>query len=375
MHFRSLLTVELPEIKPDPQWEKVVADKIAFTTDNQGNTLSSKVMNDIFIENMNNISTAFGRELTLVIREVMERYSCETENPKYLEFDDMTESLLKEYYETVDCIKLPNGKIVELCSASIWDKFVIQDGKVYQKNAGPLHHPKRTKKAKRMQAMLGYPRQKIYKTFDNYISQESYAVLNKETGKYGEWYNPNSVYDWYSIGGRWPAMFLVKEDCKEYSYGECGLFNNEKYPAPEGYFWVCAARKKDIQWDMMRQWLNDQATKRFKKLEAMFISGEKDDTVHMITENGIISWGELIYRKGETLEEYLAEYGIPNTWKYPFSVHDIFSDDLHLTKDSYEYYDSEKKQWKDAGGWIDQFQDYVDDAEEDTVFVGIDYHI
>ena len=54
-----------------------------------------------------------------------------------------------------------------------------------------------------------YPRRKMYKSFEDYLDQECYAVLNEETGKYGEWFNPDGVYDWYSIGGRWPAMFLV----------------------------------------------------------------------------------------------------------------------------------------------------------------------
>ena len=63
------------------------------------------------------------------------------------------------------------------------------------------------------------------------------------------------MWDWYQIGGRWPVTFLVKADCTEYSFGERSWGNySKKYPAPEGYMWVSAARKKDICWDVMRSW-------------------------------------------------------------------------------------------------------------------------
>ena len=44
-------------------------------------------------------------------------------------------------------------------------------------------------------------------------------------------------------------------------------------------------------------------------------------------------WGELVYRKGSTLEEYLEEYGIPGSWKYPVGSHDIVDEDQWLSKD------------------------------------------
>jgi len=61
-------------------------------------------------------------------------------------------------------------------------------------------------------------------------------------------------YDWCVIGGRWPRRFLVKESCKEYSIGERSWDDiDRKIDAPEGYFWVAAARKKDIEWQAMRE--------------------------------------------------------------------------------------------------------------------------
>ena len=107
-------------------------------------------MLDIFYEGMNNISTTFGREVTPVIRDVMERFNCGTEDKRFLEFDDRTGEALRDYNATVDCMRLPDGRIVEEYPAPQWHKFIIKDGKVYQRHAGPLHHPKRTKAAKNL---------------------------------------------------------------------------------------------------------------------------------------------------------------------------------------------------------------------------------
>lgn len=375
MHFRSLLTVNLPATTPDPEWEKDISKTLEELRSSQAEKIMDNVMLRIHSEMLNSIGNSFGRELIPVIREKMERFNYGTEDRRFLEFEDHTSEYLHAYNENVTCIKLADGRIVEENSRFVWDRFIVQNGLVYQKYAGPLHHPKRTKKAKKMKAILDYPRRKLYKSFEDYLEQECYAVLNEETGKYGEWYNPNGVYDWYSIGGRWPAMFLVKTDCTEYSFGERGLFTEEKYPAPEGYMWVACARKKDIYWDEMRKWRNQKATERFHKLEEMFHTGETEEKYLKVTEAGVLSYGELVYHKGETLEEYLKEYGIPDEWRYPIGVHDIFHEEQYLSKDQYERYDEETHKWTTVEGWRETLDDFIDDAEDEEVFVGIDYHI
>ncbi|MDO5123099.1 MAG: hypothetical protein Q4D44_00350 [Eubacteriales bacterium] len=310
-----------------------------------------------------------------VIREKMERFNCCTEDKRYLVFEDRTEEFLADYNKHVTCVRLPDGRIVEENSRPLWGRFIVKDGLVYQKDFGPLHHPKRSKRAKKMKVLPDYPRRKMYKSFEDYLEQECYAVRNEETGKYGEWYNPDGVYDWYSIGGRWPAMFLVKTDCTEYSFGERGLFTDDEYPAPEDYRWVACARKKDIQWDEMRRWRNQKATERFHKLEAMFQAGETEEKYCSITDKGVLSYGELVYRQGQTLEEYLHEYGIPDEWKYPISVHDLFHEEEYRSKSEFEDFDLVNRKLITIEGWRRTVDEFIDDADDDVVFVGIDYHI
>ena len=170
-------------------------------------------------------------------------------------------------------------------------------------------------------------------------------------------------------------MFLVKNECTEYSLGESAAFkSNENANAPEGYRWVCCARKKDIQWDVMRKWLNNRATDRYTRLRAMYKDGVLDDDIHgTITEKGITDWGELVYTPDMTLEEYLNQYGIPDEWKYPIGVYAIFHSEEYMDKHSVTRDNETGKyspiDWRKA---IDQF---IDEADDDDVFVGIDYHI
>lgn len=372
MHFRSLLTVYLPEITPDPEWEKEISNKIEELKSFNSESIGDSVMHGMYIESLTNISNAFARELAPVIRNTMERFNCCTEDKRFLEFEDRTEQLLADYNKSITAVRLPNGTIVEEDSRTLWGKYTVKDGLVYQIKSGPLHHPKRTKRAKKMTVLPDYPRRKLYKSFENYIEQECYAVFNEENGKYGEWYNPDGVFDWYSVGGRWPNMFLVKEDCKDYSFGETGVFTHRELSAPEGYKWVCSARKRDIQWDMMRQWRNHNATERFYQLKAMFDAGVTEKEYHRISEESVFCYGELVYRKEDTLEKYLAKYGIPDSWKYPIDVHDIFHNEMNV--DKYSCIKNGNGEWEPVN-WRRTVDEFIDDADDDEVFVGIDYHI
>jgi len=372
MHFRSMLFVDLPETKPDPEWEKQVLDQMEQMKTNKPAKIIESAIFGLYLSRVVNVQTSFGRQLVPVVEEALERFYCNTEDPRYRQFDDKTEEYRSDYEKKVDCVVMPDGTIKELDSYRIWNKFIIKDGLVYQKVAGQLKHPKRTKKAKKMKALPGYPRKKLYASFEEFVEDWG-GCKNEETGQYGEWYNPDSTYDWYQIGGRWPEMFLVKTDCVEFSYGERESMDDADYPAPEGYRWVACARKKDIQWEAMRQWRNRQAEERFHELEEMFQAGGRPDSYLKWTEEGLFRWGEQVYRKDQTLEEFLEKYGFPASVKYPISVCGIFIDEAYYS----EYdavYDEELRKWVPCS-WQEAVDNHIDDADDNTVFVGIDYHM
>ena len=370
MHFISLVAVEMPKIKENTAENQEVKKCLeelreAYKQD------SKNIVLELQIERLSGLTTEFARALDHSVCQIMKPYDEGIEDLKYLEFNDRTEELEEAYFNgKPDCIRLPNGTILEATSYHFWDKFVISDGKVFQKYAGPLHHMKRTKKAKKMMVIPAYPRTKLFRTFEEYAEEQG-VPFDEQKERYGYWYNPNAMWDWYSIGGRWADMFLVKDTCTEFSPGERSWYNSEReFVAPEGYRWVCAARKKDIDWQKMREWETQKRTEWFEKLQRMFADGKPEDGFSgSIDEKGIFYYGEHIYYKGESLESYLERQAMPKEWKYPIYIHDIVDTDDWQSKDDIQVGAEQQKSWHTI------LDEYIDSLSDDTVLVGVDYHI
>ncbi len=374
MHFLTLAILEIPEIREDKELDKQIVEALK-ELELQKQIETKNFMLDFTIGRFQNLQSSFSRAVNGGVSELMYPYCASMEDPEYLEFDDRTEKLREEYKSAVDCIKLPQGTIVEQYGDPLWGRFIIRDGKVFQRDAGPLHHGKRTKKAKRMIALSNYPRRKLYKSFEEYAEERCGFSFDEKHQGYGYYYNPNAIWDWYSIGGRWPEMFLVKDSCLEYSIGETSWCNSgEKAEAPEGYLWACAARKKDIAWEEMRNWRNQKAKERFYKLERMFLAGKTDsDFDGEIVPDGVMHWGRYVYRKGSALEEYLEEYGIPNSWKYPIGSHDIVDAGQWLSIED-SVLDPESGNYVPVD-WRSCIDGHIDEMDEDAVLAAVDYHI
>ena len=214
--------------------------------------------------------TSFAREVSDSVCRRLEPFRQDTEDPQYLQFDDMTEELKDEFKNgTTRKVKLPNGTYLEpYCNLD--GGYTVYNGKVYKAVFGQLKHRKRNKRAKKMQ-VVEVPNRKLYKTYEEF-AEERYT-FNSETGTYGCFWNPQAFYDWFSIGGRWPCEFLVKEDCFESSLGEID-YEREPTKAPDGYKWVCFARKKDIQWQVMRDIQYKDLSEDYEYLKACFNAGE-----------------------------------------------------------------------------------------------------
>lgn len=82
--------------------------------------------------------------------------------------------------------------------------------------------------------------------------------------------NPNGICDWYEVGGRWSQLFLVKDSCTEFSYGEFSSSEKE-VEAPEGYQWVCVARKKEIAWEAARELLPELKDRKYHMIPSGFV--------------------------------------------------------------------------------------------------------
>lgn len=375
MHYLILVTMKIPPQEADPKKDQEIREQLAelgLAEQNPG----SPWLTDIFIGECNSQRDSFSRAVISEAGHIMERYAVETENPEYLEFCDRT-ALVKQEYSTgtIDCFRLAEGRIVPPYDDRVYLRFVIRDGKVYKSRSGPLQHEKRNKQARRMKALPGYPLKRLFPSLESFASEWYGYQFHEEQGGYGYYYNPDALWDWYSIGGRWPELFLVKEACPEYSIGESNRDAEEsRMRAPKGYRWACAARKKDIEWQAINDWILLKAKERFKSLEKLFATGQRDRDIYgTVTEDGILHLGELIYRKGECAESYLARRGLLDDRRYPVCFYGYLDESGCRTEDA-SIPGSPRDRAESQKKWQDTLQDYIGSLSDDDVLVGIDCH-
>lgn len=374
-HFVTLVNLSLPSVEEDHNANAENAMRIAAIKEQLEKNTDNFVLR-FALKQLNGMGTTFEREVSSAIEELMEPFCESTDDPRYLEFEDKTEEIGDEYAnETIDCIRLPGGKIVPLFHRPLLNRFVIRDGKVYQSKSGQLMHEKRTKKAKKMLAFPQYPMKKLYKSTAEYAEEYCGYDFHSEYNAYGYLCNPHSFWDWYSIGGRWPFQFLVK-DTSEYLVGERSWDDDDtKREAPDGYIWVCGARKKNIAWDVMKAWSIQSARKTYALLAESFAAGEcPEGSYWHITEDGICSFFDQLYIKGETEEEYLQRNDLAPEQRMLPGAYSFLRNGEWISKGDMGWWGVSTNE-KEHESWLKMMADYIDSVPEDDVIVGIDCHI
>lgn len=150
MHFLTLIAVQVSDIVEDQKQNQIIEEeknKLKKAIQEKGR---ESVIESVFLQRLNHLSTPFSRTVDAAVAEKLEPFSTNTDDPSYLEFVDQTEELKQEYEQGTDCVKLPQGKIVPLGYESYYGRYLIRDGKVFERRAGPVRQPRRTKRAKRM---------------------------------------------------------------------------------------------------------------------------------------------------------------------------------------------------------------------------------
>lgn len=369
MHTLTLVAVDIPEYTIDKTTDKLVAAELEYLR-NLKEPTSCFVA--IHIKDLIGNRSTFSRIVNSAIGEKLEPYSESTEDPAYLEFDDHTDELRNEYENgCVDCLKLPNGSIISTESRYGRHFTIHDDNKVYQRRFGKLKNDKRSKEAKKIKAILNYPYKKLYKTFEDFAEKERYMVYNEHYKGYGYVYNPNAFYDWYDIGGRWPSVFLVEENCAECLEKTDGSDIAPRKQAPKGYKWVSAARKMDIQWKAMYKHNKAMAERDYNLFKTAFEEKKLPEGVYAtITDNGIVGFGDPYYIKGESFPQYLSRNRIIRKYKYPFIAHAMLDGDTYSEN---EYWVGESN--KTDRFWHKKLCHFIDSLNDDTVIVGVDCHI
>ena len=377
-HVVTLVDFYMPEVEENLEetahYKAQIAEtKEALAQSQGGNSFALRLILNQLQSKVNPLDRAADCE----IGELMAPFCENTEDPEYLEFIDQTDDLKRDYdRDTIDCIQLPDGTIVPEYDYRLCEKYRIKDGKVYQVKAGQLGHEKRTKKAKKMRALTNYPAKRFYLSLERYAEEHCGYTYDRECNAYGYYSNPNAYWDWYSIGGRWPFQFLVKETAERITGERSWDDEDTECKAPEGYVWVCGARKKDIAWELMKECELQNARKTYALLAHAFNSGEvpKDCPWWRITEDGVFSFLTQLYFKGESEEEYLRRNGLAAEQRMLPGAYSFIRDGEWNAKGDMGWWGISSND-KEPKTWRQMMADYIDSIPDDHFIVGIDCHI
>lgn len=372
MHYSILVPVEVEKEEENTDENTVVKGLIEMLTQKISKSDEHEIMAGIHRDHLYARQSTFARNVADAVDKAMEPYSECTDNPEYLEFwkiDDLEEEYEDDYE---DCIKTPDGKIVPAFEFN--RMFAVRDGKVFQRRAGPCRHERRTRKAKKYTALPNYPLKKIYKTLKEYAEEYHGYVYNEKEDGYGYYSNPNAFYDWYVIGGRWPRAFLVKGTCEEYSLGE-SFRDEEAAGAPEGYIWVSAARKKDVEWELMMKLEKEHSMHYYEVYKQAFIEQKLPEGHYgRIKEDGIYGFDYVYYQKDETIEEYMHRHCLNGRHIYPPMFYGMLKPDGYYSKDDMRHHKKTKKSDID-NAMCRKMDDFIWNLDDETVLVAVDIHI
>lgn len=179
--------------------------------------------------------------------------------------------------------------------------------------------------------------------------------------KQGYDFNPKAKWDWHQLGGRWTGFFKLKPNTRG-KVGKPGLMTD----APE---WGTAdqARKKDIDFDGMKQDQFEESSQTYDKFEVLYKEG-KIDSATAYFEYDIKNKGkDGDHFVPETREEYLKRHAHVGTFA--------------VLKDG-EWYERGEMGWwgcvsdeKNPDEWNEQFDKLLAELPENTLLSIFDCHI
>jgi len=169
--------------------------------------------------------------------------------------------------------------------------------------------------------------------------------------KWGRWTNPKAQWDWYSIGGRWPGFFKIKENPKypdNICLGEPGLMTKK---ARSGY--ADSIRICDIDFEGMKKDKFNELKETWSKVQNNI---EKEDKsvywMHGITPE-------------DTEETYIERYS-------NFSTYAVIKDGEWYAKGEMGWFgmsSDENENWKE------NFTKLIESLPEDSLLTLVDCHI
>ena len=195
-HFVTLVNFYMPKLEENCEENMRYAEQIAEVKEKLAQDPESFALR-FLLKRLQSKASTLERSAECEIDELMAPFCEGTDDPAYLEFEDRTDDLRRDYEtDKINCVRFPDGTVVPEYSRLVCKKYLIKDGKVFQKKAGHLGHEKRTKKAKKMRAFMGYPVKKLYPSLRQYAEDYCGYTFDSKTNTYGYYCNPNAFWDW-----------------------------------------------------------------------------------------------------------------------------------------------------------------------------------
>ena len=307
---------------------------------------------------------------------VLAPFDEQTEEEKYREFEDRTEEAKADFEnDTMRVVRFPDGSIHSIYDDAFNKSFFIEEDRIYA--FGPNRDRKsklQTEESKALELVTDYPVKSWYPSFEAYCDEHR-GFVKASDGRWGYTCNPNAKWDWWQIGGRFPNRFLVPaglQDCIPSAKDDDG----ESATHPEGYQYADAARKKDICWDVMRKIAVDTVEKRYQKCVRAFETKDLTDfgPLCRILDEGISAWGEMLYLKGETLDEYKARKGATDLDRYMCHTYAFVDRNGDWIGSGDMGWFGISSNDKDERAWNDEIQKLMNEAKDDDFLAIVDCH-
>jgi hypothetical protein len=182
-----------------------------------------------------------------------------------------------------------------------------------------------------------------------------------EDGEVYSTYNPNSKWDWYSLGGRWSGEFKLKQG----RAGVCGNPGRGESSPKWGY--ADQALKGDIDFDLMTSEKLKKYTENYNAFEAKLIEDPEMKTFNAYFEFGIENKGDKKNFIPETLEEYLNS-------RVEFSTFAVIKYGKWYERGEMGWWGPVLEE-KESSVWNDEFKKLIDSVPDDTLLSMYDCHI
>lgn len=233
-----------------------------------------------------------------------------------------------------------------------------------------------------------------YPTFDQYASEYHGYKKDREKGVYGRWHNPNSKWDWYVLGGRWNGYFKTKLGVAAI-VGEPGLMTP---PAKDGY--ADQLTKDEIDFEFMRNEAANNASQKYDLAVKIFGNLQPNETWEAVREankNNIEQARDIYWNQDRCVA--WRKYEKENFKTTPFGWGSS-PDEFLITKDEYlqnardgavstfavvkdgKWYERGQMGWwafvtdeKDKDSWNKEFAKLIDEIPGDTLLSVFDCHI